>query len=66
MFGKFGIWEFAIIIPICVIGYAPIIIASIRRTKHILGIVLLNILGGWTVVGWVIALIWSIRDEKKV
>jgi hypothetical protein len=31
-----------------------------------LGIVLLNVLAGWTFIGWVIALVWSILGQKQL
>jgi hypothetical protein len=29
-----------------------------------LGIVLLNVLAGWTVIGWIIALVWAFSPDK--
>jgi hypothetical protein len=31
----------------------------------VVGIFLLNLFLGWTVVGWVVALIWAITSEPK-
>jgi hypothetical protein len=65
---RVGPWEFAIIIlllPSLAVYFVPTIIAVVRRVRHSLGIVLLNIFGGWTFVGWVIALVWSILDKKQ-
>ena len=57
---SFPFWGF----PFGIIGIAlyflPTIIAAVRRSKSILGIILLNIFAGWTFIGWVIALIWSL------
>jgi hypothetical protein len=62
---KLGPWEiFFIILPSIAVYFVPTIIAAIRRVKNILGIVLLNVLAGWTFVGWIIALVWSIVDQK--
>lgn len=62
---SFPFWGF----PFGIIGLAlyflPTIIAAIRRSKGILGIILLNIFAGWTFIGWVIALIWSLVGEKS-
>ena len=65
MFARFGIWEILILLTVLVIYFIPTIIAIARSVKNILGIVLLNIFAGWTFVGWVIALIWSIVDKKQ-
>jgi len=55
--------------PFGILGLAvyflPIIIAAIRHTKSIVGIILLNVLAGWTFIGWIIALIWSLTGTKK-
>jgi hypothetical protein len=45
--------------------FLPIIIAAIRHSKSMVGIVLLNVLGGWTGIGWIIALIWACVGETK-
>ena len=43
-----------------VVYFLPIIIGAVRHTKSIVGIILLNVLAGWTFIGWVIALIWAL------
>src|SRR3990172_8409329 len=49
-------------IPLSIISLAlyflPTIIAAVRRSTGLVGIILLNVLLGWTFIGWVIALIW--------
>jgi len=46
--------------------FIPSIIAFIFKKKNLLAILLLNIFLGWTLIGWVAALIWSvIKDTKK-
>jgi len=47
------------------IYFLPTIIAAVRQTRSILGIVLLNIFGGWTFIGWIIALVWALVGEAK-
>lgn len=44
-----------------VLYFLPAIVAHIRNVKHPLrnGIGLLNIFLGWTLVGWLAALIWA-------
>ena len=42
------------------LGYfLPSIVASRRGHQHAMAIGLMNFLAGWTLVGWVIALIWA-------
>ncbi len=45
------------------IYFLPTIVAIARRKRNTLGIILLNILAGWTFVGWVIALIWAFLPD---
>lgn len=53
------------LIPFGVIHFLPTIIAAFRGAQSIVGIFLLNFFLGWTVIGWVIALIWAITNEPK-
>lgn len=53
-------WLFGVIIY-----FLPTIIALSRRKKQAAAIVLLNIFGGWTGVGWLVALIWSVLKEPS-
>ena len=39
--------------------FAPSMIALHRRHHNRAAIVILNLLLGWTFIGWVIALVWS-------
>ena len=39
---------------------APLIIATVRDHHRLPSIGLLNIAAGWTVVGWIAALVWSV------
>jgi hypothetical protein len=53
------------LILLIIIYFVPAIVAIIRHTRNVTGILLLNILVGWTFVGWIIALVWSFRDERQ-
>lgn len=39
--------------------FAPSIVAATRKRANLTSIVLLNIFLGWTLVGWVVALVWA-------
>ena len=45
--------------------FLPIIIAAVRHANSIVGIILLNVLAGWTFIGWIIALVWSLTGTKQ-
>jgi hypothetical protein len=60
---SFPFWGLPFSLIGLVVYFVPTIIAAVRRSKSILGIILLNVLAGWTFIGWVIALIWSLVGE---
>ncbi|MGA8432146.1 MAG: superinfection immunity protein [Candidatus Sulfotelmatobacter sp.] len=46
-----------------VMYFLPSIIALARNKRDIGGIVLLNFFLGWTMIGWVIALVWAVKTD---
>lgn len=64
---RIGPWELAIFIffiPGIALYFLPTIIAAARHKRSMLGIVLLNVLAGWSLIGWIIALVWAFSYEK--
>ncbi len=55
-----------LLIPFGAIHFLPTIIAALRNSRHVVAIFLLNLLLGWTVIGWIVALIWAFTSEPKV
>ncbi len=56
-----------IVIIILVVGsigfyFLPFAIALIRRRHNTVAIFALNLLLGWTLIGWVVALVWSLTS----
>jgi hypothetical protein len=51
--------------PLLAINFLPTIIAGVRKVRNFGWILTINLLLGWTVIGWVVALIWAFRDEPK-
>jgi hypothetical protein len=45
--------------------FSPTILALMRSHSDVLAIILVNLLFGWTVVGWIYALIWSLTGTKN-
>ena len=43
--------------------FLPSIIALARNKRDIVAIVLLNFFLGWSVIGWVVALIWAVKHD---
>lgn len=45
--------------------FLPAIVGSIREKDNQLAIFILNLLAGWTFIGWVIALVWATTNDRK-
>ncbi len=43
---------------------APTIVAEARKKSDTAAIAALNIFLGWSVLGWVIALVWALKKDK--
>jgi hypothetical protein len=46
--------------------FLPTIIALVRERHDKLSIFLLNFFLGWSIVGWVIALVWACKTERVI
>ena len=58
LFGSiFGLTVFVLVLAL---SFLPTIIAIARRHRNALAIFLVNLLVGWTGIGWVVALVWSV------
>ena len=55
-----------LILLIVVVYFAPTIIATVRKKRNKDAIFLLNLLLGWTFIGWVVALVWSVMYEAPM
>lgn len=47
-----------------VVYFIPTVIGALRQVKGLVGILLVNIFLGWTVIGWIVALVWSLVGAK--
>lgn len=43
--------------------FLPALIAGVRSKRDVVAIFALNLLLGWTVVGWVAALVWALTSD---
>ena len=46
--------------------FLPSIIADARKAEHRTSIFILTLFLGWTVIGWLAALIWACTDKERV
>jgi len=52
-------------IPLLAIHFTPTIVSGAKKTKNFWWIFAVNFFFGWTIVGWIVALVWALRDEPK-
>ena len=62
-------WIFLVLVMILVVASAgiyfiPTYIAYKKDKKNKLPILLINLFAGWTLIGWVGALVWAVSQEK--
>jgi len=57
---------FAVLFPLCIIlllvYLVPSLVAFHRFHENKFGVLLVNFLTGWTVIGWIVCMVWSLRD----
>jgi hypothetical protein len=46
-----------------VMYFLPSIIALVRSKRDTLAIFLLNFFLGWSVIGWIVALVWAAKND---
>jgi len=49
-----------------VMYFLPSIIALAKSKRDLLAIFLLNFFLGWTVIGWVVALVWAAKQDVSL
>ncbi len=67
--GGISIFQILILIGILILAFIhflPMIIALKRNHKNKIPIILINIFLGWSLVGWVIALVWATKKNENV
>ena len=47
------------------IYFLPTILALMTGHQNTAAIIMLNVLAGWTVVGWMVAMVWSCTNNEK-
>jgi len=48
-----------------VLHFLPTFIAGNRHAQNFWWIFVINFFFGWTLIGWVIALVWALQDRPK-
>jgi len=63
----FGLTELGIgtIIVILILYFVPTFIAAIKGKSNSVAIFALNLILGWTFIGWLVAFIWALTNDNK-
>ncbi len=56
---------FVNVTALVILYFLPAIIAGLRRSTMMVWVVLINLLAGWTVVGWIVALVMAIASARQ-
>lgn len=46
-----------------ILYFLPTLIAFSRYKRNVVAILVLNILAGWTFIGWIIAIVWAFTKD---
>ncbi len=57
--------EGALLVFLAAVYFVPTIVASVREHRNMAGIVILNLLLGWTILGWIGALVWAVTSAQE-
>lgn len=49
-----------------VLYFLPTIIAALKSKRDTVAIFLLNLFLGWSVIGWIVALVWAAKNDAPV
>lgn len=49
-----------------ILYFAPTIVAAYKKHEHTLWIFLVNLFFGWSVIGWLAALLWALDFDKVI
>ena len=55
---------FFIILILIIPYFIPSVIAFVRKHHNSAAILILNILLGWTIIGWIVCLVWSLTSKQ--
>jgi Superinfection immunity protein len=64
--GIVGMIVFFVVVGLLFAVYVtPSIIAARRKKANLVAIVVLNLVAGWTFIGWVVALVWALTNDAS-
>jgi hypothetical protein len=57
-------WVLTVLLALASLYFAPALIAQDRQHDRRLAILVVNLLLGWTIVGWGLALVWAVSASE--
>lgn len=57
----FGAW----LVVLALLYFIPTLLALVRLKRNTMAIFALNLFLGWSVIGWVVALVWAFTHDKE-
>ena len=60
----YGIVAVILLVIVLPLYFLPTIVAAIRKTENIGWVVLINVLLGWTLIGWAVALAMAVSSPS--
>lgn len=58
-----SVFEIVVLAAVVALYFLPALIADRRRRHDLLIIAMFNAMLGWTVLGWILALVWSLQPN---
>jgi len=52
-------------LALLIVHFLPTIVACVRGHQNALAIFIVNLLFGWTIIGWGIALVWACTEVRR-
>ena len=60
-----GMFVMTVVISLVFFYFLPSVSADVRNVQHAAAIALINLFFGWTVLGWLAALIWAVVEKVQ-
>ena len=60
----YGIVAVILLVIVLPLYFLPTIVAAVRKTENIGWVVLINVLLGWTLIGWAVALAMAVSSPS--
>lgn len=55
----------SLLVMVATIYVAPAVVAAYRRVRYWWLVALISLMFGWTLIGWIVAFVWSVMAETR-